>query len=300
MRRDVPAPFPPPPAIFAETPTLHDVVTAVNRTANVRQLSSNSVSVEVLSMPKLPKLSSATLALERTKRFRMKAGLAVMLGKGLDMGSNDQLFWFEVPDGMSRTLYYAEHEKYLQQMHRAILPIDPSWLMDALGLVQIDPSTVVAGPVVRPDGKLEIRSTFSNPSGVYQRVCFIDSAAGHVTEQFLYGPSGSLIATSQASKHRFYDEHQCALPHEVTVNLTPAAGPPLALRINVGWYAVNQLLSGDPNEFVMPQSAANAVDLTTISGIGPQDTGIGTGVVAPVGYSANVTAALPMRGTIQR
>ncbi len=163
------------------------------------------------------------------------------------MGSNDQVFWFEVPEGMSQTLYYAEHEKYRQQIERAILPIDPSWLMDALGLVQLDPSTVVAGPVRRPDGKLEIRSTWAMPHGVYQQVCFIEHPAGHVTEQFLYAPSGALVATSQATNHRYYDEAQCALPHQVTVNLTPAAGPPLSLRIDIGSYTLNQLISGDPN-----------------------------------------------------
>ena len=292
MRRDVPAPFPPPPAVLTASPNPTDVLAAVNRTANVRQLSSNSVSVEVLSMPRLPKLTSATVALERTKRFRLKAGLPVILGSGLDMGSNDQLFWFEVPEGMSRTLYYASHEKYRQQMHRAILPIDPSWLMDALGLVQIDPSTVVAGPVARPDGKLEVRSSLMTPGGTYQRVCFIDQAAGHVTEQFLYGPGGGLVATSQATNHRYYEQIQCALPHQVTVNLTPSTGPPLAMKINIGHYAVNQLLSGDPNEFVMPQSAAKSVDLTTISAIDAN----GAAVVAPVNYSAPSTTALPMRG----
>ena len=142
-------------------------------------------------MPNLPKLS-ATLALEREQRFRLRASLPIVLGAGLDMGSNDEVFWFEVPEGMSKTLYYANHEKYRQQMHRAILPIDPSWLMDALGLIEIDPSTVVAGPVRRPDGKLEVRNSISMPDGVYQRVCFIESAAGYVTEQFLYAPGGQL------------------------------------------------------------------------------------------------------------
>jgi hypothetical protein len=294
MRRNVPTPYPPPPPILTETPDLQAVLGAVNRTANIRQLSSNSASVDVLSMPRVPKLN-ATLALEREKRFRLRASLPIVLGAGLDMGSNDQVFWFEVPEGMSQTLYYAEHEKYRQQIERAILPIDPSWLMDALGLVQIDPSTVVAGPVTRPDGKLEIRSTLTMPHGVYQKVCFIEHPAGHVTEQFLYSPGGALVATSQATNHRYYDEAQCALPHQVTVNLTPAAGPPLSLRIDIGSYTLNQLISGDPNQFSMPQSAGKAIDLTTITGFAPQ---ANAGVV-PANYAAGGSTPLPMRGMIR-
>ena len=79
----------------------------------------------------------------------------------------------------------------------------------------------------------------------------------------------------------------------VTVNLTPASGPPLSLRIDIGSYAVNQLLSGDPQLFVMPQSAAKMVDLTTISGIVPTSAAI----VAPVDYSADRLPPIPMRGT---
>ena len=292
MRREVLVPFPPPPPVLNETPSLQDVATAVNRTASIRQLSTNSASVDVLSMPNLPKLN-ATLALEREQRFRLRASLPIVLGAGLDMGSNDEVFWFEVPEGMSKTLYYANHEQYRQQLHRAILPIDPSWLMDALGLIEIDPSTVVAGPVRRPDGKLEVRNSISMPDGVYQRVCLIEAAAGYVSEQFLYAPGGNLIASSQATNHRFYEEHQCVLPHMVTVNLTPASGPPLSLRIDVGSYAVNQLLSGDPQLFVMPQSAAKMVDLTTISGIVPTTAAI----VAPVDYTADRLPPIPLRGT---
>ncbi len=66
MRRDVPVPYPPPPPVLAETPELQDVLSAVNRTANVRELSSNSASVDVLSMPRVPKLN-ATLALATRK-----------------------------------------------------------------------------------------------------------------------------------------------------------------------------------------------------------------------------------------
>ena len=246
-------------------------------------------------MPKLPKLD-ATLALQRERDFRLRASLPVVLGSGLDMGSNDRVFWFEVPEGMSRTLYYADHEKYRQQLSRAILPVDPTWLMDALGLFRLDPSKVVDGPVRRPDGKLEIRSALSMPSGTFQHVCFVDPSGGFVTDQYLYEPGGNLIATSQASGHRFYEEHQVVLPHTVVVNLTPASGPPLGMKIDVGNYTVNQLLSGDPNEFAMPQSAPKMIDLTTVEAGIPSP----SGVIAPVGYSASGPLPLPLRGTTFR
>ena len=276
--------------MLTETPSLADVTAAVNRSASIRQLASNTATVDVTSMPGAPTLD-ATINLERDRRFRMQAKLPIILGSGLDMGSNEQLFWFEVPEKMSQVLYYAGHEAYAQQLNRSVLPVDPTWLMDALGLVQIDPATVIAGPVRRADGKLEIRSSIASPSGNYQRVYMIDSNAGYVTDQFVYSPSGQLVAYAAASNPRFYDVEQCVLPHTVELTLTPAMGPPLSMRIDVGMYATNQLLSNDPNLFTMPQTAGKAIDLTTLSA--PPS-------VAPASYQqSGALGPLPYRGLVE-
>lgn len=289
-----PSPFPAAPQVLSETPSAAEVTAAINRTSAMRILSTNSATVEVLSMPMLPKLSNATLSLQRDKRFRLNASIPLLIGSGLDMGSNDEVFWFEVPNKMSRVLYWAKHEEYRQQLNRAILPVDPTWIMDALGLVQINPATIVAGPVRRTDGRLEIRSALNMPDGVYQRVCMIDPSAGYVTHQFLYAPGGNLVATSEASNHRYYESENCALPHTVKIHLQPAAGPPLSMKIDIGSYAVNQLLSGDPQIFTMPQTAAEAVDLTKMNGMIPSET------VVPTSYTTGRLGPMPLRGTVRR
>ena len=291
--RQTQLPFPQPPQVLSTTPSLAEVTQAVNRVSTIRQLGSNSVSVEVLSM-KVPKLTNSTLSIQRDRDFRLKAGLALAMGAGVDLGSNAERFWFEVPEtAMSRTLYFASHERFRQQITRSVLPVDPTWITDALGLAIIDPANVVAGPVRRPDNKLEIRSTITMPNGVYQQVYFVDPGGGFVTDIFLYAPNGNLIATSNASGHRFYEEHQCVLPHSVVLYLVPNQGPELKLKIDVGDYAVNQLLTGDPNVFKMPNGAQRKVDLTTLSGLGPA-------AIAPVGYTASQPAPNPIRGTTKR
>ncbi|TWU51130.1 hypothetical protein [Rubripirellula reticaptiva] len=302
-RRPAPLPFPPAPVVFNETPTLQEVASVVNRTASVQQLSTNSASVEMLSMPSLPRLSSATMNLQRDRNLRLRASIPILLGMGLDMGSNDEVFWFEVPEDMSKKLYYANHQQYKQQLDRAILPVDPTWIMDALGLAQIDPATVIAGPIALPDGKLQVRSTIPSPSGNYQRDLFIHPKAGYITDQFLYNPLGRLVAQSQASNHKYYDAQQCALPHRVDINLVPTVGPPLTMRIEVSDYTVNQLLSGDPNLFTMPTSASRSVDLTTLSAASPGSLGMASPSAnysaGPSEYSAEAPTAYPIRGTFR-
>jgi len=293
-RRGTQVSLPPPPTVWTETPSLAELATVINRSGNIQQLSTNSATVDVLTMPAVPKLN-ATLNLERERRFRLRANLPVMLGAGLDLGSNDELFWFEVPEGVSKTLYYARHDQYQQQLSRAILPVDPTWVIDALGLARIDPGAVVAGPVKRADGKLEIRTAMTMPSGIYQRVYYIDPTAGHVTDQYVFGPSGVEIARAHTANHVYYDQARCALPHQVELHLTPALGPPLAMRIEIGSYAINQLLSGDPQLFTMPTSAANAVDLTTLTRNGPAF-GTVPAAASPAQYRADASAAYPLRG----
>lgn len=292
-RQQTPSLFPPPPAVFQATPSLEELATIMNRTRGIKQLSTNSASVEVLSMPDLPRLG-ATLNLERDKNFRLRASLPIIFA-GIDMGSNSDAFWIEVPEGVSKTLYYARHEQYQQQLSRAILPVDPTWMMDALGLVQLDPQTVVAGPITRTDGRLEVRSTLSMADGVYQRVCIIDPRAGFVTDQFLYSPSGNLIAKSHASNHAYYADYQCSIPHEVEIHLMPAMGPGLSMKIEIGSYAVNQLLSGDPNLFAMPSSAPQKIDLTTLSGPS-RSFGSSQQLRQPIEYSADLRNLQPLRG----
>ena len=282
-----------------QTPTLEELTAVVNRTDSVSQLSSNSATVTVLSMPKVPRLTNSTLHLERERRFRLRASLPIVLGAGVDMGSNEEVFWFEVPEGIGKTLYYARHEEYQQQLHRAILPVDPTWIMDALGLVRIDPNQVVNGPQLRQDGKLEVRSTLPMPDGTYQRVLLIDSGGGYVTDQMLYAPNGQLIAQSQASKHVFYEAVQCPLPNKVKVHLSLWVGPPLSMRIEVANYAVNQLLSSDPNLFAIPQSTSNTVDLTRLSSPGPPVIGNAPHSGAPTSYRVSSPSSNPLRGTIR-
>jgi hypothetical protein len=273
----------PPPEVFNGMPSLDELAAVVNRTDAITQLSSNSVSVEVPSMSNVPRLS-ASLAIDRPRNFRMRASVPLLLGSGIDLGSNNERFWFEVPEAMTQTLYYARHDQYQKQSVRSILPVDPSWFVDALGLVHLDASQVVEGPILRTDGRLEVRSMMPYPDGLYSRVCVIEPTAGYVTDQILYGPSGKLIAGASASNHRYYPEQKCALPHLVHVRLVPENGPPLELKMAIGTYAVNQLLSSDPQLFAMPQTARQQINLAELGGALPSD------YLSPT-YSSPMTSA---------
>ncbi len=255
----------PPPEVFTGMPSLEELAEVVNRTDAIGQLSSNSVSVEVVNAGNVPRLS-ASLHVDRPRNFRLRASLPIMLGSGIDMGSNDEVFWFQVPEGMTQTLYHTTHEQFRKRPMRSILPVEPTWIGDALGLVHIDTDEVVEGPLLRTDGRLEVRTMVPMTDGLHSRVCIIEPTAGYVTDQMLYGPDGRMIAAASGELHRFYPDHQCALPHRVRIRLLPDEGDPVELRLDIGDYVVNQLISGDPQLFAMPRDAARVIDLSQLAG----------------------------------
>ncbi|EMI43389.1 hypothetical protein [Rhodopirellula sp. SWK7] len=277
---------PPPPVVFQETPDINGLATAINRSDAIRELSTNSAKVDVLSMSAVPTLS-ATMHLQRERNFRLKASVPIIMGTGIDLGSNSQEFWFEVPEGMTQTLYHANHDQYSRNLDRAILPVDPSWMMEAIGLARLDPNTVISGPVTRTDGLIEVRTAVPSAVGTYQRVCFIEPSAGYITHLFLYSPDQRLVAKSFASEHEYFSEVDTVLPHQIKIELFPASGPPLALQLSVASYSINQLLSGDPQLFAMP-TTTNRVDLMQLAG---GQTPFGNATIAGVPTSS------PVRGT---
>lgn len=262
--------FDPPPTIFRAKPTLEELVAAVNRTDSIEKMQSSSATVELLDSPFPISKLSASLAIQRPRGLRMRASLPIVLGAGLDVGSNDEVFWMRHPDGMHQTLLYSRHDEYQRNMLGAPIPVPPNWIIEAMGLVHIDPSLVTEGPLERGDGQLELRTQIPTPSGVFQRVLMIDAAGGFVREQYVYTPTGQLVARAAGSDHRFYAGSSVVLPHSVRIHLEPANGPPLGLSVEIGEYVLNQLLGSDPNMFEMPtEGNVQIVDLARLGPVLP-------------------------------
>lgn len=240
----------PSPTMFAGPPSLAEVIAAVNATSGqIQQLQTDSATLSVQGMPTL----RAALAAGPPRNFRLRANF-IGVGEVLDLGSNDHVFWVmvDVPQLMSdvpRAVYFARHDQYLHSEVRRMLPIQPQWLVEAFGLVYLDPAGQHEGPYQRGPGELEIRTRIPSPEGDLTKIIVLHDRFGWIQQQHWYDARGQLMASVFASQHQYEPTAAISLPHLVEVRLPPPAQP---LQIRVQTYVVNQMYSDPAQLWAMP------------------------------------------------
>jgi hypothetical protein len=239
-----------PPEAFADKPGLEDIVYVVNaNTQRVQRLQTENASLRVDGIPAM----RANLAFEQPANFRLLAQLSQFTGRELDLGSNQDVFWFWVRRDTQRSVYFARHEMFANSPTRDLIPIEPNRLIDTLGLVYLEPAGQHSGPVDRADGLLEITTRIPSAQGEMTRVMLIDAKYGWPAQQHLYDAGGQLLLSTRASQQRFYREESVTLPHRIEVTLMPGQPSQLAFDLDVAQYSINRLAGDGTELWTMPQ-----------------------------------------------
>jgi hypothetical protein len=228
----------PTPIVFSEVPSLDQLATAVNaNTDRVQTLQTRDAKLLLKGLPAV----TVDMAYEQPRRFRLRAGTG-FTGQELDLGNNDELFWFWTRQSPQPALFYARHDQFARSPNRSLIPVEPSWVIDAMGLPRFDPSHQHDGPAVKGNGILEIRTRIPTVDGDVTKLTQVHAQYAWVTQQLMYDSRGRLIAAAQASDHEYYPYAQVALPRKVTIELPPAQ---LAFQVETAGYSLNVPL-GDP------------------------------------------------------
>lgn len=265
------------PVAFVGTPTLPQVMQTINtNTQRVQQLHSETVSVSTPGFPPL----RATLSVERPRRFRLRGKL---FGPELDLGSNDEVFWFWAKSLQSAVLF-ARHDQFAQLQAQQMLPIEPAWIVDALGLVTLDPGMQHDGPFPKANGQIEVRSQIRGSRGDVTRTLVIDPTYGWIVEQHITDANNRVLVSALASNHRFYPEYGVSLPHRVEVR-APAAN--LTFQIDIGQYYINRPFEDPYETWSLPEIAGQTP-------INLSDVPLGQGAAVNSG-ARNYGQALPAR-----
>jgi len=242
--------------VLPTAPTLADVMTAVNdNSAKVTSLYTTDASIYVPGFPTL----RASLAVDRPRKFRLRADTALSSGAEVDLGSNEDLFWFWIKRSEPPALYLCRHDQYAASAARRIVPVEPEWLIEALGVTTLDPALQHTSPVPVGQGRLRVETLLPSPNGDMKRVMIVDAARGWVLEQHLYDARQQPIAHATASGHTREPQFGVYLPRSVKIEW-PATQ--FQMTIELRNVSVNQL-AGDPAQlFTLPTYPGfNAVDL---------------------------------------
>ncbi len=225
------------PRVLPPSPTLEQVIATVNgNSSQIQSFVSTRASIGGSGFPSLP----ANIAFERPRRFRLRAG--GITGTELDLGSNDELFWFWLKRNQPPAMYFCRHDQFAASPARQAIPFEPGWLIEALGVAEIDPALPHQGPTLLPNDRLRVDTILNTPEGPATKVMILDGSQGWILEQYLYDSRRQLLASSIASQHRIDPLTGRVMPRVVTIRCPPAQ---LTMRIDLGNVEINRA-PGDP------------------------------------------------------
>jgi hypothetical protein len=243
------------PRVLSQNPSLGDVMQVVN--ANSAKIHSLFTTDASLTVPDAPTLR-ANLALERKQRLRLRAETA-LTGAELDMGSNDEMFWLWVRRQQPTTIYFCRHTQFANSAAKQMIPVEPSWLLDAIGMASFDPALQHSPPQRNANGRISIQTALPGPTGQMNKITVVDEARGWVLEQHLYDVGGQLVASALTNRHWRDPASGAVVPQEIEIRW-PATN--FNLKFDVRQWQVNST-PADPNQlFAMPVVPGwTAVDL---------------------------------------
>jgi len=241
------------PRALPPSASLTQIIDVVNdNSARVQSLSTTRATIVTPGFPSL----NAQIAMQRPRSFRLTAE---KFGPQLDVGSNDELFWFWIAQSQPPALFFCRHEQFAASAARQIFPVEPEWLIEAFGIVSFDRQAPLQGPSPVGNGRVEIRSRGGQPGRETTRVTIVDDSRGVVLEQHVYDARGLLLASAALTKHARDPASGATLPRHIHIQWPSAK---FELQIDMADLQVNQL-PADPRElFAKPTySGYNDVDL---------------------------------------
>ncbi len=183
----------------------------------------------------------ATLDFDRPHRVRLIAETS-FTGRELDLGSNDEVFWVWMKQMQPPTVFYGRHDQFYQSYAQHILPVPPHWLVEAIGLVYLDPAGMHDQPYAARPGIFQVRTRLPTQHGELTRILDIDAQRAWIVQQQLFDSQGQKLASASASETRYDPIQGVSLPGNVHVELPPAQ---LAFTFEADAYAINQPLPID-------------------------------------------------------
>jgi hypothetical protein len=270
------------PPSLPPTPSLADITRVVNANASqIRSFSSNQASLSGTGFPAL----RANIAFERPQRLRLRGDLS-LIGAMVDVGCNDDLFWFWAKPNQPSGVYYCRHDDYAGSPAKQNIPVDPYWLLDALGLAEFPANLQHVGPHPLSGNRWAVQTIRQTPDGPARRTTIVDGRLGLVLEQHIYDAKNQRIATALSGKFHQDPTTRLFMPRSVKIQCPPRPGvQEFSLQLDMADLQINRELPSGAALWQMPAiDGSPPINLCRTGGAPPTAPAgtIPTGAVAPV------------------
>lgn len=180
------------------------------------------------------------LVCQKSRNFRMTANVA---NATIDLGSNDQEFWFWSSKNDPPYLFHCAYQDFAQGRARMPFPFQPEWVMEALGVAEMDPNKNYQ--VVTKPGTFELVEKAVSPQGqtVY-KVTVFNRAPNQVqvTAHLLLDAAGKEICSAHIAETQQDQASGAVYPRRIQL-VWPAERTKLKMKLDDVY--VNSSIQGE-------------------------------------------------------
>jgi len=225
----------------ATTTTAEQLVAALNDNADrIQAVESTQIDLDVSQRFQTFGLQ-AKLVCARPKYFRMAAYFSG--SEMVDMGSNDQEFWFWVSKADPPYLYHCAYTDFDTGRARLPLPFQPEWVMEALGMARYDASKC---QVLARGGSVQVIQQARGPDGQpVRKITLVNRNAANqvqVVGHQLVDAKGKMICEARVTALQKDPRSGGILPRQVVLSW-PAEK--ITLKMRLDGTTVNRQFSQD-------------------------------------------------------
>jgi len=188
-----------------------------NNAGRMQTLQCNQVSIDVRQGDQTAPGVEGLMVLQKPRNFRLKG--KVVGQPAVDLGSNNEEFWFWVGKQDPPYVYHCNYTQLAYGQSRLPFPFQPEMVIQALGVAEYDPTRPYQ---IRDAGNtVELIETVSNPGGqpIQKVTVFLKAKAGdqkpQVLSYILRDGSGQDICRTEVYDIQIHRETGTILPQRM-------------------------------------------------------------------------------------
>ena len=243
------------PKVLGANPSFSEFIGVVNKnTAKINSLHFPNARVGVATQYGS---ANCTISYDRPNKFRMVGVSSSLGGRFIDLGCTGSTFWYWTKDDDANSVYTCDLDKFVGSELARVLPLDPTWFPEALGIVTINEEDLLEAPTDNKDGTFRTKVKRPRPDGIYTEYIYFKPETAAIVRQDVQDPHGRTIVSVRCQNHQYVKDLDLVLPDSLIVDCIDAN---LKLDFSLREPIVND--SSKLLSFEIPSDGTKQVDMS--------------------------------------